>query len=147
MAGDGKVWHIAFYRFVVTAVYFITVSKELGAHISVLSKHPPLSHLLSEPYALRAGGRPGIALLNFASILKLQGGYLLIVIGHVLICLPFVLTVVAARLHGFDRSLEEAAMDLGASEMVTFKRITLPLIMPGILGGALLAFTVSFDNF
>jgi spermidine/putrescine transport system permease protein len=89
----------------------------------------------------------GIALLSFATILKLQGGYLLIVIGHILICLPFVMTVVSARLHGFDRSLEEAAMDLGASEMVTFRRITLPLIMPGILGGALLAFTVSFDNF
>jgi spermidine/putrescine transport system permease protein len=89
----------------------------------------------------------GIALLSFATILKLQGGILLIVIGHILICLPFVLTVVSARLHGFDRSLEEAAMDLGASEMVTFRRITLPLIMPGILGGALLAFTVSFDNF
>jgi spermidine/putrescine transport system permease protein len=57
------------------------------------------------------------------------------------------MTVVSARLHGFDRSLEEAAMDLGASDSVTFRRITLPLIMPGILGGALLAFTVSFDNF
>ena len=89
----------------------------------------------------------GIALLSFATILKLQGGFLLIVIGHILICLPFVLTVVSARLHGFDRSLEEAAMDLGASEATTFRRITLPLILPGILGGALLAFTVSFDNF
>jgi len=89
----------------------------------------------------------GIALLSFATILKLQGGYLLILIGHILICLPFVLTVVSARLHGFDRSLEEAAMDLGASEMKTFRKITLPLIMPGVIGGALLAFTVSFDNF
>jgi spermidine/putrescine transport system permease protein len=89
----------------------------------------------------------GIALLSFATILKLQGGILLIVIGHILICLPFVLTVVSARLHGFDRSLEEAAMDLGANEILTFRRITLPLIMPGILAGALLAFTVSFDNF
>ncbi len=89
----------------------------------------------------------GIALLSFASILKIQGGILLIICGHILICLPFVLTVVSARLHGFDRSLEEAAMDLGANEMVTFRRITLPLIMPGIIAGALLAFTVSFDNF
>jgi spermidine/putrescine transport system substrate-binding protein/spermidine/putrescine transport system permease protein len=89
----------------------------------------------------------GIALLSFATMLKLKGGFFLIVIGHILICLPFVVTVVSARLHGFDRSLEEAAMDLGASETITFRRITLPLILPGILGGALLAFTVSFDNF
>ena len=72
---------------------------------------------------------------------------ILVIIGHVLIGLPFVLTVVSARLYGFDRSLEEAAMDLGADEVTTFRRITLPLIMPGIAGGALLAFTVSFDNF
>ena len=89
----------------------------------------------------------GIALLSFATLLKLPGGILLIVIGHILIGLPFVLTVVSARLHGFDKSLEEAAMDLGANEMTTFRRITLPIIMPGVLGGAVLAFTVSFDNF
>jgi len=89
----------------------------------------------------------GIALLSFATLLSLQGGIALVVIGHVLIGLPFVLTVVSTRLYGFDRSLEEAAMDLGANEATTFRRVTLPLIMPGILGGLLLAFTVSFDNF
>ncbi len=89
----------------------------------------------------------GIALLSFATLIKIPGGILLIVIGHILIGLPFVLTVVSARLHGFDQSLEEAAMDLGANEVTTFRRITLPLIMPGILGGAVLSFTVSFDNF
>ncbi|MCG8689731.1 MAG: ABC transporter permease [Minwuiales bacterium] len=89
----------------------------------------------------------GIALLSFATLLSVQGGMILVIIGHVLIGLPFVLTVVSARLYGFDRSLEEAAMDLGADEVTTFRRITLPLIMPGIAGGALLAFTVSFDNF
>ena len=89
----------------------------------------------------------GIALLSFATILHLEGGILLIVVAHILIGLPFVLTIVSARLYGFDRSLEEAAMDLGANEVTTFRRITLPLILPGIIGGALLAFTVSFDNF
>lgn len=89
----------------------------------------------------------GIALLSFATILSMQSGILLVVIGHVLIGLPFVLTVVSARLHGFDRALEEAAMDLGADESTTFRRITLPLMAPGILGGLMLAFTVSFDNF
>ena len=89
----------------------------------------------------------GIALLSFATLLKMGGGLPLIIIGHILIGLPFVFTVVSTRLYGFDRALEEAAMDLGANEIKTFWRITLPLIMPGILGGALLAFTVSFDNF
>ena len=89
----------------------------------------------------------GIALLSFATLLHLQGGLSLVVIGHVLIGLPFALTVVSARLYGFDRSLEEAAMDLGADRLRTFRRVTLPLMMPGVLGGFLLAFTVSFDNF
>ena len=56
-------------------------------------------------------------------------------------------TVVSARLYGFDRSLEEAAMDLGADSFKTFRRVTLPLLAPAILGGFLLAFTISFDNF
>jgi spermidine/putrescine transport system permease protein len=89
----------------------------------------------------------GIALLSFATLLSVKSGVLLVVIGHVLFGLPFVVTVVSARLVGFDRSLEEAAMDLGADELRTFWRVTLPLLMPGILGGLLLAFTVSFDNF
>jgi spermidine/putrescine transport system permease protein len=89
----------------------------------------------------------GIALLSMATLLNIKGGYGLIVVGHILIGLPFVMTVVSARLHGFDSSLEEAAMDLGADEVMTFRRVTMPLIMPGIIGGALLSFTISFDNF
>lgn len=89
----------------------------------------------------------GIALLSFAAVLNIKGGFLLIIIGHILIGLPFVVTVVSARLHGFDSSLEEAAMDLGADEVTTFRRVTMPLVLPGIIGGALLSFTISFDNF
>ncbi|MGM0584226.1 MAG: ABC transporter permease [Pseudomonadota bacterium] len=89
----------------------------------------------------------GIALLSFATLLSLQGGFILVVIAHVMWGLPFVVTVVSARLYGFDRSLEEAAMDLGADPSMTFRKVTLPLILPGILAGLLLAFTVSFDNF
>lgn len=89
----------------------------------------------------------GIALVSFAAVVSLQGGWMLVVIGHVLIGIPFVLTVVSVRLYGFDRALEEAAMDLGANGLQTFRRVTLPLLAPAILGGFLLAFTVSFDNF
>lgn len=88
-----------------------------------------------------------VMLLVVSARLNLQGGFWIVVGGHVLIGLPFVITVVSARLVGFDQSLEEAAMDLGASDWLTFRRVTLPLAMPGIVGGALLAFTVSFDNF
>jgi spermidine/putrescine transport system permease protein len=58
-----------------------------------------------------------------------------------------VVVVVSARLAGFDRSIEEAAMNLGANRFQTFRSVTLPLIAPGIIGGMLLAFTVSFDEF
>jgi spermidine/putrescine transport system permease protein len=70
-----------------------------------------------------------------------------IIISHVAFNISFVAIVVRARLVGFDRSLEEAAQDLGANELQTFWHITLPLLMPGILGGALLAFTLSLDDF
>ncbi len=89
----------------------------------------------------------GIALLSMATLLSVHSGVVLVIIGHVLFGLPFVVTVVSARLYGFDLTLEEAAMDLGADEMTTFRRVTLPLMRPAILGGLLLSFTVSFDNF
>ncbi len=70
-----------------------------------------------------------------------------IIIAHVAFNIAFVAIVVRARLNNFDRTLEEAAQDLFANEWQTFRRVTLPLIMPGIIGGALLAFTLSLDDF
>lgn len=70
-----------------------------------------------------------------------------VIIAHVAFNISFVTVVVRARLVGFDRRLEEAAQDLGANELQTFWHVTLPLLMPGILGGALLAFTLSLDDF
>jgi spermidine/putrescine transport system permease protein len=81
--------------------------------------------------------------LNLGSTL----GFTTIVIAHIMFCISFVVVTVRARLVGFDRHVEEAAMDLGANEYVTFYRITLPLIAPGILAGALLAFSLSIDDF
>ena len=74
-------------------------------------------------------------------------GFLTIVIAHVLFCLSFVVVTVKARLVGMDARLEQAAMDLYANEWQTFSRITLPLALPGIVAGALLAFSLSFDDF
>lgn len=70
-----------------------------------------------------------------------------VTIAHIAFSISFVTVVVRASLKGFDRRLEEAAQDLGANEWQTFRHITLPLILPGIIGGALLAFTLSLDDF
>jgi spermidine/putrescine transport system permease protein len=74
-------------------------------------------------------------------------GFWTIFIAHVMFCISYVVVTVKARLIGFDRHLEEAAMDLGANELVTFARVTLPLVAPAILAGALLSFALSIDDF
>jgi len=68
-------------------------------------------------------------------------------VAHVGFTLPYVFVLISTRLHRFDESLEEAAMDLGADEITTFWQVTFPLIRPGIVGSALFAFTLSFDEF
>jgi spermidine/putrescine transport system permease protein len=89
----------------------------------------------------------GASLLALFLNLGTALGFWTIVIAHIMFCISFVVVTVRARLVGFDRHVEEAAMDLGANEYVTFFRITLPLIAPGILAGALLAFSLSIDDF
>jgi spermidine/putrescine transport system permease protein len=74
-------------------------------------------------------------------------GFVTIVIAHVLFCLSFVVVTVKARLAGMDSRLEQAAMDLYANEWQTFRLVTLPLAMPGIVAAALLSFSLSFDDF
>lgn len=89
----------------------------------------------------------GISLLIFFAAVNISRGLLTLVISHIAFCMPFVYLTMRARLADFDRSVEEAAQDLGANEWVTFRRVTLPLLMPGIISGALLAFTLSLDDF
>jgi spermidine/putrescine transport system permease protein len=89
----------------------------------------------------------GISLLAFFASIGLTLGLGTITLSHIAFNIPFVTLVVRARLHGFDKSIEEAAMDLGANELTTFWRVTLPTIMPGVLSGALLAFTLSLDDY
>ncbi|MGN6815443.1 MAG: ABC transporter permease [Solirubrobacterales bacterium] len=90
----------------------------------------------------------GAALLSFFLILGTPSlGFETLLIAHVMFCISFVVVVVRSRLIGFDRSLEEAARDLGANPFATFRLVTLPLIMPGIFGGAMLAFALSIDDF
>jgi spermidine/putrescine transport system permease protein len=79
--------------------------------------------------------------------IKATTGLPTITISHIAFDIPFVYVIVRARLADFDRTLEEAAADLGADEWQTFQRVTLPLLMPGIIGGALMAFTLSLDDY
>ena len=89
----------------------------------------------------------GISLLLLFALLKFPLGLTTITIAHVAFCISFVVIVVLARLEGMDENLEEAAMILGADEITTFWKVTVPQLWPGILAGALLAFTMSFDDF
>lgn len=85
--------------------------------------------------------------LNSALGLRLGMGLPTVIVSHIAFSVPFVILVVRARLTGFNRSIEEAARDLGATEWTTFWRVTLPNIAPGVMAGALLAFTLSLDDF
>lgn len=89
----------------------------------------------------------GAALLSMFLIYGIDLGFQTLFIAHVMFSISFVVVVVRSRLIGFDRSLEEAARDLGANAFDTFRLVTLPLLMPGIVGAGLLAFALSIDDF
>jgi spermidine/putrescine transport system permease protein len=89
----------------------------------------------------------GASLLTLFLDLKVVFGFWTILIAHIMFCISFAVVTVKARLVGFDRHLEEAAMDLGANEWRTFQKVTLPLIAPAILAALLLCFAISVDDF
>lgn len=88
----------------------------------------------------------GIALLSYFSIIHINLGIESLIIAHSCFCIPFVMNNVKTRLAGFDPCLEEAAMDLGANRIKTLFKITIPIIMPGITAGGMLAFALSMDD-
>jgi spermidine/putrescine transport system permease protein len=89
----------------------------------------------------------GVSLLIFFVMLNLSLGMVSITLAHIAFCLGFVAIVVRSRLAGMDESLTEAARDCGATPWQAFRLVTLPLIMPGVIAGALMAFTLSIDDF
>lgn len=89
----------------------------------------------------------GVSLLIFFVMLNFSLGLLSVALAHIAFCIGFVAIVVRARLSGMDESLVEAARDCGASPLQAFFHVTLPLIMPGVIAGALMAFTLSIDDF
>ena len=88
----------------------------------------------------------GIAMLILFSFINVSMSLFTLIVSHVTFSLPFVVITVRARLAGFDKSVEEAARDLGANEVHTFFRVTLPMIAPGVISGAMLALTLSLDD-
>jgi spermidine/putrescine transport system permease protein len=88
----------------------------------------------------------GIALLSYFTTIKIALGMTALIIAHSSFCIPFVINNVRARLAGFDRSVEEASLDLGANRWQTLTKVTLPIIMPGITAGAMLSFALSMDD-
>jgi spermidine/putrescine transport system permease protein len=89
----------------------------------------------------------GASLLTLFLSVNVNLGFWTIVIAHIMFCISYVVVTVKARLVGFDRHLEEAAMDLGANELTTFRKVTLPLLMPAIVSALLLCFALSIDDF
>lgn len=89
----------------------------------------------------------GASLLALWVSVGVARGLPTMIIAHVMFCISFVVVTIRARISGFNRSLEEAAMDLGADEWTTFRKVTLPLILPGIMAAALLSFALSIDDY
>lgn len=87
-----------------------------------------------------------IAMLVFFSSINMEMSMFTLIVSHVTFSMPFVVITVRARIAGFDKSIEEAARDLGANELRTFFRVTLPMITPGVISGGMLALTISLDD-
>ena len=107
-----------------------------------LDEHPHLPAALAPEIVLGASLLTLFLHLSFVTF-----GFTTILIAHIMFCISFAVVTVKARLVGFDRHLEEAAMDLGANEWTTFTKVTLPLIAPAILAALLLCFAISIDDF
>jgi len=127
-------YHFRIKAFSELALYIPIIIPEIVMGISILVLFSQIFGLINRLLALAPDQRLGLGLGT-------------VILAHIAFSVPFVVLTVRARLHGFDKSVEEAAMDLGANEWTTFRRVTLPLIMPGVLSGALLAFTLSLDDF
>jgi spermidine/putrescine transport system permease protein len=116
------------------SLYIPIVIPEIVMGIGILTLFSQLFGLINGAFGLTGSSR-------------LSMGLGTVIVSHIAFSIPFVTLVVMARLQGFDKSYEEAAMDLGANEWTTFRRVTFPMILPGILAGGLLAFTLSLDDF
>jgi len=116
------------------SLYIPIVIPEIVMGIGILTLFSQLFNILNNSLGLTGDSRLTLGLAT-------------VIVSHIAFSVPFVTLVVQARLQGFDKSFEEAAMDLGANEWTTFRRVTFPMLLPGVLSGGLLAFTLSLDDF
>jgi len=142
----------AFKNSMIVGVSATAIATVIGTFTAVaLSRHRFRGKTFADTAVYAATVMPeivvGVSLLVFFVAVQFALGITTIIIAHVAFTISFVTIVVRARLSGMDGSMEEAAQDLGASPVQTFLRVTLPLILPGVMAGALLAFTLSFDDF
>ncbi len=121
-------------RFSEGSLYIPVIIPELVMGIGILVLFTTVFRWINTGFNLQGDARLGMGLGT-------------VIVSHIALSVPFVALVVRARLHGLDRAIEEAARDLGATEWITFWRVILPNITPGVLAGALLAFTLSLDDF
>ncbi len=133
------------------AIWTTTLSVLIGVPAALAIARSPtarakvLDSLFMSPLVLPALSF-GLAALMFFSLIGLSVSPLTLVIGHVIVCVPFVLRTTIASVAQLEPTLLESSASLGASRLYTFRRITLPLIRPGIMAGAFIAFMSSFDN-
>jgi len=161
----GKVWSLRWFRAIFDYPEFLRAFRD-SLWLAALSS--TFAILLAVPAALaiarhRFPGRDamtalfmsplmvphvvlGIAFLRFFTQIGLSGTFLGLVLSHIIVILPFALRLVLAASYGMDRRIEDAAVSLGASHATVFRRVTLPLILPGVVSGWLLAAINSFDE-
>jgi spermidine/putrescine transport system permease protein len=142
----------AFVRSVLIALAAVAVSVVLGTLMSLaLVKYRFKGKGLVNTLLVLPLTMPelvlGFSLLNLFASANVSRGFVTIIIAHVMFCVSYITTTVKARIRGFDWRLEEAAADLGATPLQTFRKVTLPLIAPGIAAAALLTFALSLDDF
>jgi spermidine/putrescine transport system permease protein len=150
LAGNKDILNAA-YNTLIVALFATLISTVLGTMLALGMEARRRKSTTLEAMAFAPMVIPdvvlAVALLSLLSRLSVTLGLHTIVLSHVIFCLAFVCSVVRARLKSFDYSLVEASRDLGASGWTSFWRVTFPVILPAIVAGALLAFTLSVDEF
>jgi spermidine/putrescine transport system permease protein len=144
--------HEAFLNSMIVASVSTTVSTILGAMLGLalyrfrFPVQGPYEGMVHLPIVIPEICM-GVAMVAFFATVDIPLSLFTITVSHIAFSIPFVAVVIRARMAGFDRSLEEASYDLGASQWQTFWNVTFPYMQPGLVAGALLAFTLSLDDF
>ena len=144
--------HEAFLNSMIVASISTTVSTILGAMLGLalyrfrFPAQGPYEGMVHLPIVIPEICL-AVAMVAFFATVEIPLGLFTITVSHIAFSIPFVAVVIRARMAGFDRSLEEASSDLGASQWQTFWNVTFPYMKPGLVAGALLAFTLSLDDF